>query len=59
MKAHEIDNYEDLIEEAECEANSDWEMDFVSDLKDKYDQYGDNTYVSEAQLAKLEKIANR
>jgi len=58
MKAQEIDNYEELLEEADIKASNDWEMDFVSDLKEKFEQYGDDTYVSEAQLEKLEVIAN-
>ena len=57
MKAQEIDNYEELLEEADIKASNDWEMDFVSDLKEKFEQYGDDTYVSDAQLEKLEAIA--
>ena len=59
MKAHEIDNYEELLEEAESQASNDWEFDFVSDMKEKFDQYGDNTFVSDAQLEKLEAIAGQ
>jgi len=57
MIASDIDNYADLLESAELNAKNDWEMDFVFDLMNKFDEYGDDTYVSEAQLEKLEKIA--
>ena len=59
MKAGDIDNYADILESAELNAKNDWEMDFVFDLMNKFDEYGDDTFVSEAQLEKLEKIAGR
>lgn len=58
MQAYEIDNYEELLETAEELASNHWEMDFVADMKDQFEQYGDKTFVSEAQLDKLETIAN-
>ncbi len=57
MIASDIDNYADLLESAELNAKNDWEMGFVFDLMNKFDEYGDDTYVSEVQLEKLEKIA--
>jgi hypothetical protein len=57
MKAYEIDNFDELLDDAESQASTDWEMDFVNDMRDKYDQYSDEMFVSEAQLEKLEKIA--
>ena len=57
MKAYEIDNFYELLDEAESQASNDWEIDFVNDMRDKYDQYSDEMFVSEAQLEKLEKIA--
>lgn len=57
MHAHEIDNFEELLEHAESEANSDFAMGFISGMKEKYEKFGENTYVSEKQLALLERIA--
>ena len=57
MKAGDIDNYAYILEQAELNAKNDWEMDFVFDMMNKFDEYGDDTYVSEAQLERLEKIA--
>jgi len=47
MIAGDIDNYADLLEQAELNAKNDWEMDFVFDLMNKFDEYGDDTYVSD------------
>ena len=57
MTAGDIENYADILEQAELNAKNDWEMDFVFDLMNKFDEYGDDTYVSDAQIEKLEKIA--
>ena len=57
MIADEIDEFEELLEDAEDQASSDWEMSFLDDIRGKYDQYHGNTYVSEAQLRKLRQIA--
>ncbi len=57
MIAGDIDNYAAILEQSELNAKNDWEMDFVFDLMNKFDEYGDDTYVSDAQLERLEKIA--
>jgi hypothetical protein len=57
MKAEEIDNFEELLDAAESSATKDWDVDFVSDLRDRYDKFGDNLYVTDAQLEQLERIA--
>lgn len=38
-------------------AANDWEEKFVSDLKDKFEQYGRRMYLSENQREHLERIA--
>ena len=57
MKANEIDDFEDLLDQAEGNANSDWEMEFTSNIREKFDQYKGEMFVSEKQLEHLEKIA--
>jgi hypothetical protein len=57
MKAGEIDDFEYLLGAAESQAETDWEMHFVSDMQEKYEQYGDNCFVSEKHLETLEIIA--
>jgi hypothetical protein len=54
---YEDDEFETLISDAEMNATNDWEEKFVSDLKDKFDQYGRRMYLSENQREHLERIA--
>ncbi len=58
MKAEDIDGFGDLLAVAEQQASTDWDMGFVSELSDKYSEYGDNMFISDKQLAQLERIAN-
>jgi hypothetical protein len=58
MKTGEINNFESLLEDAESNAKTAWEIDFVSDIIERYDEYEDNTFLSDNQLAVLERIAN-
>lgn len=57
MKAQDYDNFEDLIDAAEDGASTDWEMEFIDGVKEKYEQYGGNMFVSDKQLEVLEKLA--
>jgi hypothetical protein len=59
MKASEIDDFDNLLDDAEGNANSDWEMEFTSNIREKYDQYKGDMFVSEKQLEHLERIAER
>jgi hypothetical protein len=46
-----------LIDEARMAASSDWEEEFVADIIEKRDRYGDSFSLNENQLAKLHQIA--
>jgi hypothetical protein len=59
MKAKEIDDFDDILDQAEANANSDWEMNFTADMREKYEDYGGEMFVSEKQLEHLERIAER
>ena len=48
-----------VLGQAEEEASTDWEMEFVSSLADKHTQYGDDMLLSEKQYEVLERILNR
>lgn len=50
MTVFDIDGYEELLNVAELQAQTRWEIEFVATMKA-------NTFVSDAQLQKLEKIA--
>jgi len=59
MKVSDINNFDILIEDAELQAETDFEFDFVSDIRDRYDEYDDDCFISEKQLSILESIANK
>ncbi|MEO1324175.1 MAG: hypothetical protein AAFV59_14330 [Pseudomonadota bacterium] len=51
------ENFEHLLTEAEMEAVSSKEMDFVDSLNEKYDEYGAKMFLSDRQLEWLQAIA--
>ena len=59
MKAHEINDFDSILDDAESEAITDWEIEFCADIRDKYDQYEDDMFISNKQLEILERISKR
>ena len=60
MKASDYyDNMATTLGQAEEQANTEWEMEFVSSLVDKHIQYGDDMLLSEKQYEALERILNQ
>lgn len=53
-----FDNPEEAITIAETNASSRWEMDFMSDMVERYEQWGDDMYLSEKQHDVLERLCN-
>jgi len=49
----------EMLETAEENATSDWEMTFVDSISTRAKQYGGSTYLSEEQYEKLKKIAEK
>lgn len=49
--------FDELLADAGNNATSDWDMNFVDDLRNRYDKYGERMYLSERQLEILERIA--
>ena len=47
----------ELLAAAEANATKDHEIEFVRSTRERYDQYGDRTKMSEKQLAWLRRIA--
>lgn len=52
------DDFESLLDDAESNAASDWEGEFVADMKARFQQYGKRMYISAAQRSHLERIAD-
>ena len=57
MTQQELDELLELIDEADAEARTDWEIEFVGDMREKALEWGRNTFISDQQRAKLEQIA--
>lgn len=52
-----FDEFEDAVTEAESNARSGRDMDFIEDLKTRMATYGGRTYLSEAQYDWLKRLA--
>lgn len=50
-------SFEDLLSEAESRAVRDWDTQFLDDIRSKFDEYGDDMYLSELQFEQVERIA--
>lgn len=55
---YDDDEFEGLLESARMNSANDWEENFISDLSDKYEEYGRRMYLSESQQEHLEMIAS-
>lgn len=56
-QAAEIEDFEEILDEAESNANLGFEEEFVSDMRDRFKRYGFGTMVSERQEDVLKRIA--
>lgn len=60
MKIKEEWTYEefiDLLGEAETNASSGWEMDFVEDMRERFAKWGTDMLLSDKQVEQLKRIA--
>lgn len=57
MFAYDIENFEDILEQAELNAKSEWEIEFVESMRERYTKFKNSALVSEKQLEILERIA--
>jgi len=51
-------DFERLLDDADRYAAGEWQEEFVSDLRDRFEEYGMGMYLSDRQLEILERIAN-
>lgn len=52
------DEFEELLDSARMNAANDWEESFVSDMADRFAQYGRRMFISESQREHIERIAS-
>lgn len=50
------DDFGGVLWVAETRARTPWEKQFVADLQDRFDQYGDRMYLSDRQAEVLDRI---
>ncbi|MCY1300128.1 hypothetical protein D9M70_496870 [compost metagenome] len=54
-----VEEFTSLLATAELNAYGDWDETFTADLRNTFQRYGARTYLSDAQLEQLERIANQ
>ncbi|WP_225045009.1 hypothetical protein [Pseudomonas aeruginosa] len=54
----QVGEFAALLGAAELNAATDWDEKFLADLRSNFQRYGAHTYLSDAQLEQLERIAN-
>lgn len=55
---YDEEEFQSLLDDAEANASNDFEINFVSDMQDRWEQYGKRMYLSDKQREILERIAN-
>lgn len=55
---YDTEEFEELLASAECNAKNEWEMQFVSDLRNRYDERKIFMYLSQKQKDILERIVH-
>ena len=50
--------FERLLRDAQIGARTDWDEEFVSDMKARFERFGDDLFLSARQDEQLERIAN-
>ena len=53
----DISEFEDLLDAAETNASTEWEMDFMFDLRERYKKYKNSMFLSPKQKETLENLA--
>ena len=49
--------FNDVLHLAESNASSDWDMSFVDGVRERYEKYGTETFLSDGQITQLRRIA--
>jgi hypothetical protein len=57
MTAADIDDFEDLLTLAANGANSKWENEFISQMRYRFDEFGELTFVSPLEFDVLQSLA--
>ncbi len=52
-----VGEFQELLATAEDKARNDWAREFISDITEKFEKYGEDTFVTDKQIFKLREIA--
>lgn len=55
---YEEREFQDLLDEAENNASGRWETEFVSDMRDRFEEYGTGMFISDKQNEIINRIAD-
>ena len=53
------DEFESILDDAERKASKEFEINFTSDIRSKFDEYGEDMFLSEKQCDTLQRIASK
>lgn len=53
----DIDDFEEVLEQAETHASTEREIEFVDSIRNKYDEYGERMFLSDAQWSWLDRLS--
>lgn len=53
----DAEEFETVLEDAEANASTDREIEFVDSIRNKYDEYGERMFLSAAQYSWLERLS--
>lgn len=53
----DIGDFEDALEQAEANASTEREMEFADSLRNKYEEYGERMFLSDAQYSWLTRLS--
>lgn len=51
-----FDEFIDVLDEIENNAKSGWDMGFVDDLREKFEKYGADMFISERQVEQIHRL---
>ena len=55
----DFQEFDDLLDQADEKVSTDWELEFMTDLRDRWEKFQGECFLSDAQKESLERIANK
>ena len=58
MKVKHISQFKELLRQATANSISSWAVDFTEEVNERFKHRGENMYITELEMSKLELLAN-